>query len=205
MAEETKYPAIASQFLKGDVPLTDQAGNQIAELEDFWSWAHSNLLANTERGILAEYIVACALGIQKKERVEWDKYDLLSPEGISIEVKSSGHLQTWVQKDLSKLIFGIQPTLGWDSETNQYDTVKKRQADIYVFCVHKHTEQETVNPLDLKQWDFYLLPTQVLDETVGEQKTITLSSLLKIGAVPCAYADLHRKIVVLMDKKESEM
>lgn len=198
MAENVKYPAVVSQFLRGEVPLTDQMGNRIAELEDFWSWAHSNLLANTERGILAEYMVACALGIQEKERVEWDKYDLLSPEGISIEVKSSGYLQTWVQKDLSKLIFGIQPTLGWDSETNQYDTVKKRQADIYVFCVHKHTEQETANPLDLKQWDFYLLPTKVLDKTVGEQKTITLSSLLKIGAIPCAYADIHKKIIELI-------
>lgn len=78
------------------------------------------------------------MGIQNKERIAWDKYDLLSAEGIAIEVKTSGYLQTWEQKGLSKLIFGIQPTLAWDSKTNEYDTLKKRQADIYVFCVHKH-------------------------------------------------------------------
>ena len=200
MNEEIRYPAMSSHFLKGEMPLTDKTGNQVAKLEDFWSWAYSDLLGNTERGALAEYIVACAMGIQNKERIAWDKYDLLSAEGIAIEVKTSGYLQTWEQKGLSKLIFGIQPTLAWDSKTNEYDTLKKRQADIYLFCVHKHKEQQTVNPLDLKQWDFYLLPAKVLNEKVGNQKSITLSSLLNIGAIPCEYADLHRKIVDLVDK-----
>lgn len=200
MNEKIKYPARSAGFLNGNMPLTDNAGNHVAKLEDFWSWAHSDLLGNTERGVLAEYIVACAMGIQGNERVEWDKYDLRSEEGITVEVKASGYLQSWGQKDLSKLIFGIQPTLGWNSKTNEYDTNKKRQADIYVFCVHKHIEKETANPLDLKQWEFYLLPTKILDQKVGNQKNITLTSLLKIGAVLCRYEDLHKKIVDLVDR-----
>lgn len=201
MNEKIKYPAISSHFLKGEMPLTDNMGNEIAKLEDFWSWAYSDLLGNTERGALAEYIVACAMGIQRKERTTWDKYDLLSAEGIAIEVKASGYLQTWGQKGLSKLIFGIQPTLGWDNKTNKYDTFKRRQADVYVFCVHNHVEQKTVNPLDLKQWNFYLLSTKILNEKVRGQKSITLSSLLKIGAIPCDYADLHEKIIDLVGSK----
>ena len=204
MNENIKYPAVPSNFLKGQMPLTDEAGNQVAKLEYFWSWAYSDLLGNTVRGALAEYIVACAMGIQNKGRIAWDKYDLLSAEKISIEVKTSGYLQSWEQKDLSKLIFGIQPTLAWDSKTNEYDVLKKRQADIYVFCVHKHIDQATVNPLDLKQWDFYLLPTRILDEKVGSQKSITLSSLLNTGATPCKYADLHRSIVHLVGKEKCE-
>ena len=46
---------------------------------------------NAERGALAEYLVACALGGGEGVRVNWDKYDLLSPEGIAVEVKSSGY------------------------------------------------------------------------------------------------------------------
>ena len=145
------------------------SGKNICSVVDFWRWAYSDLVGNAERGALAEFIVACALGIQDSERVSWDKYDLLTKEGIAIEVKTSGYLQTWEQVNLSKLIFGISPTYGWDSKTNKYDEAKKRQSDIYVFCVHKHTEQETANPLLISQWDFYLMPTVTLNKKFGCQ------------------------------------
>ncbi|WP_195985134.1 hypothetical protein [Clostridium sp. D33t1_170424_F3] len=105
------------------------------------------------------------------------------------------------QKDLSKLLFRIQPTLGWDNKTNKFDSIKKRQADVYVFCVHNHVEQKTANPLDLKQWNFYLLSTRILNEKAGNQKSITLSSLLKIGAISCDYVELHEKIIDIVDIK----
>lgn len=191
------YPPIPAQRRHGNEPLIDTQGITVSQLSDFWSWAYSNLVGNTERGALAEYIVACALGIQDTVRVNWDRYDLLSSEGIAIEVKSSGYIQTWAQEKPSSLIFSIQPTYGWDSQTNQYNTEKVRQSDIYVFCVHKHLDQESVNPLDLSQWDFYLLPTQVLNKAVGMQKTISLSSLLKIGAEKCVFENLHTRIIQL--------
>ena len=81
-----------------------------------------------------------------------------SRQKIAVEVKTSGYLQTWEQKALSKPIFGIQPTFGWDSKTNEYEAEKKRQSDIYVFCVHAHTDQETADPLQICQWEFNLLP-----------------------------------------------
>lgn len=198
---EKKYPAIKPKFLSGDKPLLDTEGKQVAQLVDYWSWAHSDLIGNTERGGLAEYIVACALGIQKKERVAWDKYDLLSEEGIAVEVKASGYIQTWEQEKLSNITFGIQPTFGWNSETNVYDTEQKRQSEIYVFCIHKHTDQGTINPLDISQWEFYILPTAVLNEKVGEQKHISLGSLLKIGAAKCEYGELHSRIVNVCKKE----
>ena len=195
-----KYPAIPPQILDGNNSLIDTKGNTIARLSDFWSWAYSDLLGNTERGDLAEYIVACALGIQNKERIPWNKYDSVSPEGITIEIKTSGYLQTWGQKKLSLLNFGIRPTKAWDRMTNDFDTQKRRQADIYIFCVHKHKDQNTVNSLDINQWDFYILPSKILDEKVGNQKSISLTSLLKIGAKPCSYDNLHKKIIELSNE-----
>lgn len=192
------YPPIPTHRRFGNEPLIDTKGNTVSQLLDFWSWAYSDLVGNTERGALAEYIVACALGIQGNVRVNWDRYDLLSPEGIAIEVKSSGYIQTWAQEKPSSLVFGIQPTYGWDSQTNQYNTEKVRQSDIYVFCVHKHLEQESINPLDLSQWDFYLLPTQILNNAAGMQKTISLSSLQRIGAEKCAFENLHTKMIQLL-------
>lgn len=188
------YPAIEPKRLTGTELLVAPNGKPVGNLTDFWRWAYSDLMGNAERGALAEYIVACALEIHTKERVSWDKYDLLTEDGIAIEVKTSGYLQTWQQKALSKPVFGIQPTFGWDSRTNAYDSEKKRQSDIYVFCVHAHTDQNTVDPLMISQWEFYLMPTKILDEKFGDQKTATLVSLIRAGAEKCNYADLGRKI-----------
>lgn len=191
------YPAMKPKKMKGTESFVNTDGEKICSLVDFWRWAYSDLVGNAERGALAEFIVACALGIQDSERISWDKYDLLTKEGIAIEVKTSGYLQTWKQEKLSKLIFGISPTYGWDSNVNLYDKARKRQSDIYVFCVHKHTEQETVNPLLISQWDFYLMPTKLIDEKFGEQKSATLSSLIKAGALKCDYEELYSKIIEL--------
>lgn len=195
------YPAIKPKRMCGNEPLVTADGRTAGSLLDFWQWAYSDLVGNAERGALAEFIVACALGVQETERISWDKYDLCTKDGISVEVKTSGYLQTWEQKELSKLVFGISPTYGWDSETNLYDGEKKRQAEIYVFCVHKHTDQKTVNPLLIGQWDFYLMPTALLNEKFGDQKTVTLSALKKTGAVLCPYEKLAETITKLIRTK----
>lgn len=203
---EMKYPAIKPRRYTGKEKIVSCSGEKIATLNDFWRWAYSDLLQNAERGVLAEFLVAKALGIENHERISWDKYDLKSDEGICIEVKSSGYFQTWKQDKASNIIFGIQPTRGWDNTTNTHDTEIKRQSDIYVFCVHNFGEEkdgvewnlEDANPLALSQWDFYLLPTSVLDEKVGKQKTITLNKLQNIGAEICPYEELHKRIVELI-------
>ena len=35
-------------------------------VEDYWKWAYSDLLSNTSRGAMAEFIVRSALGITDK-------------------------------------------------------------------------------------------------------------------------------------------
>ena len=195
----SKYPAIESKMMTGKESIIDENGNMISDTLSFWRWAYSNIMGNAERGAFAEYLVACALGISDKARVDWDKYDLITPEGISIEVKTSGYIQTWEQDKLSNIVFGIRPTLGWDSETNTYSSDKIRQADVYVFCVHKHKEQETINPLDISQCDFYILQTEVLNSKAPEQKSASLASILKMGAEKCEFSEIYDKIRKLFD------
>lgn len=194
------YPSIIPTRLSGSKPITTETGKQVSDPNSFWSWAYSNVMDNAERGALAEYLVACALEVNDNVRVNWDKYDLLSPEGIAVEVKSSGYLQSWDQEKLSALSFCIQPTFGWDSATNTYSQELVRQSDIYVFCVHKHTDQDTVNPLDIAQWDFYLLPTKVLNAKACAQKRANLPSLIKMGAEKCDFEHIHQRIVELIQK-----
>jgi hypothetical protein len=188
------YSAIIAEQKTGKEKIVDEFGKTISDITAFWQWAHSNLINNAERGVFAEYLVACAIGSADKCRIEWDKFDLKTKEGIFIDVKSSAYIQSWNQQKISNLRFDIRETIGIDSVTNIAESTKKRQAEVYVFCVHKHQEQATINPLDLKQWDFYVLSTNVLNKTMRSQKSIGLKKLMTIGAVRIKYENLLEAI-----------
>ena len=163
-------------------------------LLDFWRWSSSDLLSNATRGVLAEYIVGLALGCTLTTRIEWDAADLVTPDGIRIEVKSAAYLQTWAQQRVSRITFGIQPTTAWDAATNTISEARRRQADVYVFALVDHQAKATVDPLDLDQWVFHVLPTAVLNEHAAEQKTIGLPRLLTLDPESARYGDLKAAV-----------
>ncbi len=164
---------------------------------EFWQWSVSDLLSNATRGILAEFIVAKSLGLAEDVRTEWDAFDIIY-KNIKIEVKSSAYIQSWQQEKFSKIIFGIQPTYGLDGRTNEMSNVKRRQADVYVFCVLAHKDQKTINPLNLDQWEFYILTSRILDEKIPNQKTITLSSLLNLNPIKAEFGQIRTTIERLL-------
>ena len=163
-------------------------------LLDFWSWSQSDLLNNTLRGVLAEYIVRQDLGIKKSSRTEWDAYDLKTENGTTLEIKSAAYLQSWNQTKLSTISFDIAQTKGWNSETDEYAAETKRQADYYVFCLLHHKDKKTVDPMKLEQWTFYVLQTQILDEQKKNQKRITLNGLLALNPTKCLYGEIKAAI-----------
>ena len=112
-----RYPEITPNFLPPDTPIKAAGGKKTAEIKDFWQWAYSNLIDNTARGKLAEFLVACALGIEKNLTQPWAEFDLLSNDGVSIEVKTSGYIQAWGQNELSRLSFHTSNT--WLGRTNR--------------------------------------------------------------------------------------
>lgn len=175
-----KYPAIHKIYDASD-EIVEGNKNVVATVTDYWKWAHSDLMDNTERGIYAEFLVAKAVGDSRSHRVNWDKYDVISSEGIRIEVKTSAYLQAWGQDKLSAIRFNIGKTYGYDDETNSYDTIKKRQADIYVFCVLNEINQDNLNLLDITQWDFYVISTKTIDQNPNykNKTTISLSPLIE--------------------------
>ena len=155
------------------------------DLLNFWSWNCSDLVSNATRGRLAEFIVAKALGITTDGvRDEWGAYDLITPADIKIEVKSASYLQSWSRKDLSKICFAVPKTREWNLDTNVLSPEQRRQADVYVFALLAHEDKQTIDPLDLSQWKFYVLPTCVLNARARSQHSITLPSLEKLpGAI----------------------
>ncbi len=186
-------PAVKTTKKTGQEALLFNNKNLPINILSFWQWSNSELLGNALRGIFAEFIIASAIDILDSLREEWDAYDLVTKNGLKIEVKSSSYLQSWRQSKLSNIIFGIQPTVAWDGMNNR-TTEKIRQSDIYIFCVLAHKDKDTVNPIDLSQWDFYILETKILNKKVKAQKSISLSSLLNLNPIKVKYDKLKIEI-----------
>lgn len=178
--------------INGDTSFQFGEEKQEFRLLDFWRWSASNLLDNTMRGILAEYLVAVAVGAKEKFRLEWSSWDLTLQNDTRIEVKSAAYVQNWMQKKPSSIRFGIQPTRGWNEDRGEFDSSVVRQSDYYVFCVLNGKDNETVNPLDLAQWDFYVLSTKSLNQRCGKQKSIGLRGIIKLGASKYSWYELRK-------------
>lgn len=158
-------------------------------LTDFWAWNSSDLLNNTLRGALAEFIVASALGLDTDAcREDWAAFDLETPSGIKIEVKSSAYLQSWNTDRISDIRFSIRPTRAWDAQTGFADEVK-RQSDLYIFCLYASKVREE-SPLHLDQWEFYVLPTSTINQKCSNQKTISLNSLRSLNPIETDFGHL---------------
>ena len=67
----------SEQFRQGPSPLG-------FDLLSFWQWSGSDLLGI--RAQLAEYIVACGLGLGDDMCSGWGSHDLQTPAGLKIEV-----------------------------------------------------------------------------------------------------------------------
>lgn len=180
----------------GEEPVLDAGGSPAGRLIDFWRWACSGTLGNAQRGVLAEYLVGLAVdGVREGIRVEWDAFDLVTPEGVTVEVKSAAYLQSWRQERESRIQFGIAETLGWTAATNTWAEALSRQADVYVFCLFTSRDRAEANPLDTRQWRFWVASTAHLNEVVGRQKTLSLNALLsRVGPEETDFAGLREAV-----------
>ena len=169
---------IQAYLKSGTEPLTIYGKPLPFSLLDFWRWNGSDIISNATRGRLAEFIVATATNVDlNSPRDEWQSYDLETPEKIRIEIKSSSYIQSWYQKSLSKISFSIRPAREWNNETGIQSNLQQRHAHVYVMCLLKHCDQSTINPLDMSQWEFYVLSTKEIDSYARSQSSITLKSL----------------------------
>jgi len=173
--------------LDPDTPIPGSVGRQT--VGDFWAWGYSNILTNNLRGVFAEFLVGTALGVVgDSQRVEWDSYDL-EYEGQGIEVKSSAYLQSGPQPRPSPIIWNIAQHHIYDEEDRPTGE-KGRPAKCYVLCVYR--EKEDRDPallLDLGRWEFYVVPTSLINEKFGSQKTVGLG-----GIKPLAIAVEYKRL-----------
>jgi hypothetical protein len=181
--------SIGTGFFNHDEPIPGLEGRTVG---DFWRWAYSDVLSNRNRSIFAEYIVGVALGVVDKPRVEWDSVDL-GYRDFKIEVKSSAYCQSWRQKKPSTIRFSIGKAVFWNQETGRYEGQATRSAGIYVFCLYPERDKSKTNVLDVSAWEFYVVPTEILNREFAAAKSISLTAVKRL-VLPCKFVGLRAAV-----------
>ena len=189
---KVKEGTIITERLPSDRPFVsgEATGLNGATILDYWQWGYSGIVGNTDRGNLAEFLVSRSLGITTDVRNDWEDFDLITEDGTKIEVKSSAYVQVWKQERRYEPRFSIGKTLPtWDYAS----LIKQRYADVYIFCLLAHLDKETINPMDVNQWEFYALRTDVIEREFGDAKSLSLKNLRNWSKL-YSYSELRQGI-----------
>lgn len=189
--------------MKGDERFICDSKELDFDIKDFWRFQYSNIYSL--HGEIAEFIVARALGITEAQNSEyWTLWDISYGE-IKIEVKATAYFHLWNKdgKISKQRTFSIAKANGsYDSEIAG-NSEFKRQNDIYVFCLVNGETMESSNPLDLDNWEFYVVPTHFLNEHCGDNKKITLGRIRRFGFECIKYNELKAQIDKLIENLEN--
>jgi hypothetical protein len=144
-------------------------------LTDFLVWAYSDLCDDANKGVFAEWLVAKILDIPTQRRYLWANSDLLSREGIKIEVKASAYWQSWKaldpdgsHKDLSKVVMQPDSKIRFsnlitkDTIYNSIESAASLKSDLYCFCFHNEKNYQQWNAMDIEKWEFYLVKAEAI-------------------------------------------
>ena len=152
-------------------------------VDEFRRWALSDWRSPTTRGMLAEYFVRCATATDGRPAGDWNYVDIECSDGMTIEVKCSARLQPGKGGELVRRnpSFSIRQMTGaWSNREWAWlpkPDKPRRWADVYVLCLENETDPLKYDPLDLSQWEFFVIPTFRLDEKFGNQKSVSVSRL----------------------------
>jgi len=171
-------------------------------IKDFWQWTYSDLLISKNREDLALFYVAHSLELTKMPRINWGKVELRYRKK-KIAVRTSGYIQTWRQKKPKRLSFDISPKVGLVAKKEDSLTFRNRDAEMYIFCVHKEKDVKKINVLDLEQWEFYLIRTSSLDELYPTNRKLGIRPLKQLAS-PIHYSKIKQNLDILVDMELSE-
>lgn len=164
--------------LSGKEGFTFQNEKTGLSILEYWQWLYSDIYDLQDT--LAEYIVAKALGKEEPDNTgSWTLYDI-DYRGKRIEVKETSYYHSWQTDEELKSktrTFGITKAYSeYQDNTSKFE----RQNDVYVFCLNTGETKADSNPLQLEHWEFYVIPTSVINEKCGNQKTVSLSRVRKM-------------------------
>ena len=154
-----------------------------ATVLDFWRWAFSDLRDNATRGILAEFLVARAVGDARDLRIGWANFDALADDA-RIEVKCSAFLQGWTTRRLSDLRFGQLRAREFDADRNEYSAEPRVRADVFVFAVQTQQDPASYDMFDIQHWEFWVAAGSTISQHAGKSVGIAWVRTHASGPVP---------------------
>jgi hypothetical protein len=161
-------------------PHQEIAGLSGLTLEDFWIWAYSDLLTSFTRTALAEFMVGFALGRLQTPRTD-DTAGMFLYREKRIEARAASYTQSLEQQKKSKINFDVSIRKAKKS-TEKLPSGVLRPSDCYVFCLctfDDYNDKDAARNamMNTVYWDFYVVPTRLIDKELGKQKTCGVSWL----------------------------
>lgn len=162
-----------------------------ATVADFWRWGFGDLRMNIVRGVLSEFLIAKALGVDtSKPRDPWDNFDVRYGD-ITIEIKTAAKWQSYRAKKASKLVFSGLSSRRWDDEKALRRPHPEVIADIYIFAIHTCETPDDYDPLSTDQWAYFVLKGDDVRDYLG--KSVSVSSL-RARARECSFSELGGEV-----------
>lgn len=152
---------------------------------DFWRFQFSNIWDLYEE--VAEFIVNKALGMEKPFNKNGSTLYDIEYHGKRVEVKATAYYQPWRKEgEYNKnRSFSIAESKG---QHNERKNEAERQNDVYVFCLNIGKNKRDADPFEMSHWEFYVVPTSIVNNECGDNKSISLGRLKSItpdkGKVP---------------------
>jgi hypothetical protein len=185
--------------MKGNEKFLFKNENLDYDFSDFWRFQYSNIYSL--HGEIAEFIVARALGVTEAQNsAYWTLWDITYRD-VKIEVKATAYYHLW--NDQAKI--SKQRTFGITKANGAYDSSVCgnnefcRQNDIYVFCLNTGETKEASYPLNLDNWEFYIVPTSFINEHCQDNKTISLGRIKNFGFEAKKYDQIKSEIDSIID------
>ena len=146
------------------------------------------VLMNTHRAIVAEAIVARALGdCWRHCAADWHAFDFERADGVALEVKQSAAKQSWTKNGdkPSKVRFDIAERKR-AYLNDRWINIRKRWANIYVFAYQPCTTADT-DHRDPHQWLFYV----ARESDLPIQNSLSLNRVIQFSR-PSNFDDLDK-------------
>jgi len=166
-------------------PFTDCGKPMGITALDYWRFQFSNIWDLYEE--VAEFIVNKALGIEVPFNKNGSTLYDIAYKGKRVEVKATAYYHPWRKEGeySNSRVFSIAETIG---QHNEKGTFPVRHNDVYVFCLNTGKNQMDADPFEMSHWEFFVVPTSIIDEKCGHNKSISLGRLRVItpeeGKVP---------------------
>jgi len=186
--QEREWILPRPNYKPSDTVIADLPALQGASLMEFWTWAFSDLCDDDLKGIFAEWLVMKLLGIPSLRRMNWANSDIITSEGVRIEVKASSYWQSWKLLDEFGAVRASPLYPVSDKTRITFSGLKARDAvtvpdsstpqqfksHVYVFAFQHEMEIVKWNAMDLSQWEFYVLPMKRLQQLGWKSISLTM-------------------------------